>query len=78
MQKYCVTDSLVAIYENRVNSIDSQYKKEIANKTNPMKISGSLADALREADVFIGVSGKGSILNKEMVRSMNNDPIVFA
>lgn len=73
-----VTDSLGAIYENRVNSIDSQYKKEIANKTNPMKISGSLADALRGADVFIGVSGKGSILNKEMVRSMNNDPIVFA
>ena len=73
-----VTDSLGAIYENRVNSIDSQYKKEIANKTNPMKISGSLADALRGADVFIGVSGKGSILNKEMIRSMNNDPIVFA
>lgn len=73
-----VTDSLGAIYENRVNSIDSQYKKEIANKTNPMKLRGSLADALRGADVFIGVSGKGSILNKEMVRSMNNDPIVFA
>lgn len=73
-----VTDSLGAIYENRVNSIDSQYKKEIANKTNPMKLRGSLADALRGADVFIGVSGKGSIMNKEMVRSMNNDPIVFA
>ena len=43
-----------------------------------MKLDGSLADALKGADVFIGVSGKGSILNKEMVRSMNNDPIVFA
>ena len=73
-----VTDSFGAIYENRVNGIDSQYKKEIANKTNAMKLGGSLADALRGADVFIGVSGKGSILNKEMVRSMNNDPIVFA
>jgi malate dehydrogenase (oxaloacetate-decarboxylating) len=73
-----VTDSLGAIYENRVNGIDSQYKEEIANKTNAMKLSGSLADALKGADVFIGVSGKGSILNKEMVRSMNNDPIVFA
>ena len=73
-----VTDSLGAIYENRVNGIDSQYKKEIANKTNAMKLDGSLADALKGADVFIGVSGKGSILNKEMVRSMNNDPIVFA
>jgi malate dehydrogenase (oxaloacetate-decarboxylating) len=73
-----VTDSFGAIYENRVNGIDSQYKKEIANNTNTMKLSGSLADALKGADVFIGVSGKGSILNKEMVRSMNNDPIVFA
>jgi malate dehydrogenase (oxaloacetate-decarboxylating) len=73
-----VTDSFGAIYENRVNGIDSQYKKEIANKTNAMKLGGSLADALKGADVFIGVSGKGSILNKEMVRSMNNDPIVFA
>ena len=53
-------------------------RKEIANKTNAMKLGGSLADALKGADVFIGVSGKGSILNKEMVRSMNNDPIVFA
>ena len=73
-----VTDSFGAIYENRVNGIDRQYKKEIANKTNAMKLGGSLADALKGADVFIGVSGKGSILNKEMVRSMNNDPIVFA
>ena len=73
-----VTDSFGAIYENRVNGIDSQYKKEIANKTNAMKLGGSLADALKGADVFIGVSGKGSIVNEEMVRSMNNDPIVFA
>ena len=73
-----VTDSFGAIYENRVNGIDSQYKKEIANKTNAMKLGGSLADALKGADVFIGVSGKGSIVNGEMVRSMNNDPIVFA
>ena len=73
-----VTDSIGAIYENRVSGIDSQYKREIAVKTNPMKLNGSLADALRGADVFIGVSGKGNLLNNEMVRSMHNDPIVFA
>jgi malate dehydrogenase (oxaloacetate-decarboxylating) len=73
-----VTDSIGAIYENRVGSIDSRYKREIAVKTNPMKLNGSLADALRGADVFIGVSGKGNLLNNEMVRSMHNDPIVFA
>jgi malate dehydrogenase (oxaloacetate-decarboxylating) len=73
-----VTDSIGAIYENRVGNIDSRYKREIAVKTNPMKLNGSLADALRGADVFIGVSGKGNLLNNEMVRSMHNDPIVFA
>jgi malate dehydrogenase (oxaloacetate-decarboxylating) len=73
-----VTDSIGAIYENRVSGIDNQYKREIAVKSNPTKLNGSLSDALRGADVFIGVSGKGNILNNEMVRSMHNDPIVFA
>jgi malate dehydrogenase (oxaloacetate-decarboxylating) len=73
-----VTDSIGAIYECRVKGIDSPYKKEIANKTNPMRLSGSLSEVLRGSDIFIGVSGKGSILEREMVRSMNNDPIVFA
>jgi malate dehydrogenase (oxaloacetate-decarboxylating) len=73
-----VTDSIGAIYESRVKGIDSPYKKEIANKTNPMRLSGSLSEVLRGSDIFIGVSGKGSILEREMVRSMNNDPIVFA
>lgn len=73
-----VTDSIGAIYEDRVSGIDNQYKREIAVKSNPTKLNGSLTDALRGADVFIGVSGKGNILNNEMVRSMHNDPIVFA
>ena len=73
-----VTDSRGAIYEDRVSGIDNQYKREIAVKSNPTKLNGSLTDALRGADVFIGVSGKGNILNNEMVRSMHNDPIVFA
>ena len=73
-----VTDSRGAIYEDRVSGIDNQYKREISVKSNPTKLNGSLTDALRVADVFIGVSGKGNILNNEMVRSMHNDPIVFA
>ena len=73
-----VTDSLGAIYENRIKGMDSPYKKDIANKTNPMKVSGGLIDVLKGTDVFIGVSGKGHLISKEMVRSMNNDPIVFA
>ena len=73
-----VTDSQGAIYQNRPKSIDNPYKKEIADETNPMKLSGSLADVLKGADVFIGVSGKARLIDKEMVQSMNNNPIIFA
>ncbi len=73
-----VVDSLGAIYQNRTTGLESQYKLEIANKTNPMKLSGSIADVLKGADVFIGVSGKAKLVNKTMVRNMNNDSIVFA
>jgi malate dehydrogenase (oxaloacetate-decarboxylating) len=73
-----VTDSMGAIYENRVKGINSRFKKEIADKTNPMNLSGTLADVLKGADVFIGVSGRARLIDKEMVRSMNSSPIVFA
>jgi malate dehydrogenase (oxaloacetate-decarboxylating) len=73
-----VTDSQGAIYQNRAKGIDNSYKKEIADETNPMKLSGSLADVLKGADVFIGVSGKARLIDKEMVHSMNRNPIVFA
>jgi malate dehydrogenase (oxaloacetate-decarboxylating) len=73
-----VTDSQGAIYRNRAKGIDNSYKKEIADETNPMKLSGSLADVLKGADVFIGVSGKARLIDKEMVHSMNHNPIVFA
>jgi len=73
-----VTDSHGAIYKNRINGIDSPYKKEIADNTNPMKLSGSLIDVIKGADVIIGVSGKGNLISKDMVQSMNHDPIVFA
>jgi malate dehydrogenase (oxaloacetate-decarboxylating) len=73
-----VTDSVGAIYENRSNGMENPYKRIIANKTNSSKLSGSLADVIKEADVFIGVSGKGQLVNKNMVQSMSNDAIVFA
>ena len=52
-------------------------KQEIALLTNPGKRSGSLADVLRGADVFIGVSAPG-ILTTDMVKTMNRDSVVFA
>lgn len=49
----------------------------MAKVTNRGHLRGTLADALRGADVFIGVSAPG-VVNQEMVRSMAADPIVFA
>ncbi|HEX2124467.1 MAG TPA: NADP-dependent malic enzyme [Nitrososphaeraceae archaeon] len=73
-----VTDSKGAIYEGRSESLDNPYKKEIAKKTNSKKLRGTLTDVIREADVFIGVSGKADLLNDEMVKSMNSNAVVFA
>ena len=79
-----VTDSKGALSIDRVdnnkNDDDSknQYKLEISQKTNPKKLTGDLAHIIEGADVFIGVSGKGGILNHQMIQSMNHDAIVFA
>ena len=50
---------------------------ELAKKTNPHRIKGSLKDAVCGSDLFIGVSAPG-ILTEEMVKTMNYDPIIFA
>lgn len=63
------------IYKGR-EGLDAS-KEEIANITNPNNLKGSLADALKGADVFIGVSAPGTV-TEEMVRSMNKDAIIFA
>ena len=49
----------------------------LAGRTNPRGVKGTLADAVRGADVFIGVSAKG-VLSQDMVRSMAKDAVVFA
>lgn len=51
--------------------------KELAKITNPNKETGLLKDAIKNADVFIGVSAP-NIVSKDMVRSMNKDAIIFA
>jgi len=53
------------------------YKRQMAETTNRRGRKGSLADALRGADVFIGLS-QPNIVDEDMVRSMNRDPIIFA
>ncbi len=49
---------------------------EIAKVSNPHKITGSLADAMKGADVFIGVSAPG-VVSKDMIKSMADRSVVF-
>jgi malate dehydrogenase (oxaloacetate-decarboxylating) len=73
-----VTDSSGAIDKDRIRGTENPYKKEIADKTNPNKLRGSLTEVLKGCDAFIGVSGKGHLISKDTIRSMNHDAIVFA
>ncbi|KYH29290.1 MULTISPECIES: NAD(P)-dependent malic enzyme [Clostridium] len=70
-----VCDKVGILYRG-IENVD-ETKKELAKATNPDNIRGTLADALVGADVFIGVSVPG-IVNRDMVRSMNKDAILFA
>lgn len=55
----------------------NDYKRNLAERTLASEESGSLEDAMEDADVFIGLSAPG-IVSKEMVGSMADEPIVFA
>ena len=65
-----------AIYEGRQEGMNP-IKEEMAKVTNLAKKSGSLAEMLVGADVFIGVSAPGAVTT-EMVKTMNKDAVVFA
>jgi malate dehydrogenase (oxaloacetate-decarboxylating) len=69
-------DTKGAIYEGRPNGMNA-IKDQVAKFTNRDNVEGSLADAIKGADVFIGVSVAGA-LTPEMIQTMNNDPIIFA
>ena len=75
LKNVIMTDRKGAIYEGRegLNPI----KEEMAKITNFDHQAGSLAEVIRGADVFIGVSAPGT-LTQDMVRTMAKDPIVFA
>lgn len=64
-----------ALYEGKPGINPAQ--ERIAAQTNPRGVTGSLADALADADVFVGVS-VADVLSQDMVRSMAPYPIVFA
>ncbi len=65
-----------AIYKGREEGMN-WIKEEMAEITNQDRLAGSLAEMLKGADIFIGVSGPG-LVTTDMVRSMNEDAIIFA
>lgn len=75
LQNVIMTDRTGAIYKGRegLNPI----KEEMAEITNKNLEKGTLADVIKGADVFIGVSAPGT-LTKDMVKTMAKDPIIFA
>ena len=69
-------DSRGAIWDGRAEGMNP-VKEEMAKITNPAMRQGVLAEVIRGADIFIGVSGPG-VLTGEMVRTMAKDAIIFA
>ncbi len=69
-------DTKGAIYEGRPVGMN-KFKDEMAAITNPNKEAGTLAEVLKGADVFIGVSAANCV-SQDMVRSMNKDAIIMA
>lgn len=70
-----IIDSVDTIHADRKDL--NSYKEKFAKLTNKKQIKGGLREALRDADIFIGVS-KGNSLKPEWVELMADNPIVFA
>ena len=75
LKKVILCDRMGAIYQGREGLND--IKSEMAKISNLEMKKGSLAEVIKGADVFVGVSAPGS-LTKEMVKTMAKDPIIFA
>ena len=75
-QDIIICDTKGAIYKGRRKGM-SFIKNELADMTNSERRKGSLAEVLKGANVFIGLSGP-NVLNGKMVKSMAKNPIVFA
>ncbi|MGG1660120.1 NAD(P)-dependent malic enzyme [Brevibacillus sp. NRS-1366] len=76
VKEVIMCDTKGIVYEGRPFGMNP-VKEEMAKITNRDKLQGDLADAMKGADVFIGVSVAGAV-TQEMVRSMNRDAIIFA
>jgi malate dehydrogenase (oxaloacetate-decarboxylating) len=71
-----VCDRNGAVYKGRRQDMNP-YKRTLAKITNPRKIRGSISDAMKGADVFIGLSVP-NIITPDDIRRMSKEPVVFA
>lgn len=71
----CDTKGIISV--NRIDISNNPHKMRLANITNRKGIDGTLEDAVKEADVFIGVS-VGDILKPHMIKTMSEKPIIIA
>ncbi len=69
----CDSKGIICKGDPRLNGV----KQEMAEITNLSHLEGSLSDAMKGADVFLGISAAGCV-SEEMVKSMAKDPILFA
>ena len=76
VKHFVVCDTKGAIYKDRKDNMND-FKKKMAAITNEQNVKGTLEEVVKGADIFIGLSSGGA-LTKDMVRSMNKDPIIFA
>ncbi|MGG4456285.1 NAD(P)-dependent malic enzyme [Brevibacillus porteri] len=76
VKEVIMVDTKGIVYEGRPFGMNP-VKEQMAKITNRSMVQGDLADAMKGADVFIGVSVAGAV-TQDMVRSMNRDPIIFA
>ena len=76
VKNFILCDTRGIIYKGRPEGMN-WIKNQMADITNREGLKGGLADAMRGADVFIGVSGPG-VLTQEAIATMNERPILFA
>ncbi len=75
VKEVIMCDSRGIIHKGRTDLNDT--KKKMSKLTNKSNFTGNLEDAVKDSDVFIGVSAPG-VLTQEMVKTMTKDPIIFA
>lgn len=81
IHKYATGAEILAVDSKGIVSPDrtdlNDDKQKLLDFTNHDHVSGSLEDALKDADIFIGVS-KAELLNADMIKTMAKDPVIFA